>query len=336
MTDRARGHVCLPTIAMTTERRLYPIVSIERVWRQPSSIGLARALQRRVGLASGVHAARLRKIERAYALTLLLLLIATPNVCNAQTLQQRCAGSDIDDRVAIDTSPPTCVRTEASDTAVSTNAAVAPHGNALQPIESIEVAADGHSIHLTHGDVHRSCSLEEPATHARLSSDGSAIIISSSAYVSLESLYACGKRPLRAVNAPADMGTLADVSIPGNVYVGMVLTSVRPLSYSALVARLGSTRSLVSLPGAYVDNTAVSRLQQHSFHYDENVGPFPMISKDGRYVAIDGRVDCSAASRLGVWDIHRNRKVILKGSSQAQRLACQALFSAARLEDSLR
>ena len=192
--------------------------------------------------------------------------------------------------------------------------------------EAISISHDGKSILLVDATTHPSCTIATGATPARFSSDGSAILVSAGAYVPKGTLVHCGNQVLHPIDAPAEIGALADVSIPGNVYVGMVLVDVQPASYLAVVAHLGSTTNLVSLPGAYIDTLSISALRENAFFYDEEVGPFPLISRDGRYVAVDGNPDCSVHAKLGVWEIHENKKVVLNGERSAVEAECRGLF----------
>lgn len=192
--------------------------------------------------------------------------------------------------------------------------------------EEATISPGGKRFLVVEGATHHSCAITSHATQARFSSDRSAILVSAGAYVPRSSLARCGNQALDPIDAPAEIGALADVSIPGNVYVGMVLVDVQPASYLAVVAHLGSTTNLVSLPGAYIDTLRISALRENAFFYDEEAGPFPLISRDGRYVAVDGNPDCSAQAKLGVWDIHENKKVVLNGERSAVEAECSGLF----------
>lgn len=187
------------------------------------------------------------------------------------------------------------------------------------------VGKDGKSILVNGHDGQHTCVIDTAVDQARLSSDGSALLISTSAYVSSLDLKECNPAEIvHATQVPDELGALADVSLPGQIYIGMVPVSMQPLSYLAVVARLGSTKNLISLPGAYVDAKPTAELQDAAFFYDEQTGPFPLVSKNGRYVAISGSPDCSADSIPGVWDMRSKRKVVTAASFAGD---CMKLFS---------
>ena len=175
----------------------------------------------------------------------------------------------------------------------------------------------------------KTCKLRNRAEDATLSSDGLALIVSSTEYVLTRELDACtGEHSIQAYKIPEKAGTLVDINLTRKIYVALDFVSTQPLLYAATVAKIGSTRNLVTLPGAYVQSWPLKKLQRHGFQE----GPeyrLPRISLDGRYVAVSGEVRCDEDAFPGVWEVERNRKVVLgrKKYSEAERDAeCKRLF----------
>lgn len=193
-----------------------------------------------------------------------------------------------------------------------TTIAIADGHNNRNGACTFSIGQDSKSILVNGPNGNHSCPIDAKVNQARLSSDGSALLISTNSYVSSSDLMKCSSTlSIHASHIPDEIGALADVSLLGGIYIGMIPVSFQPLSYLAVVAKIGSKKNLISLPGAYIDATPVEELQKTAFFYDEQAGPFPLISKDGRYVAIDGNPNCSVDSTPGVWEIRSNRKVVL-------------------------
>lgn len=173
------------------------------------------------------------------------------------------------------------------------------------------------------------CKLRNPAEDATLSSDGLALIVSPTEYVLTSELDACtGEHSIRANKISEKAGTLVDINLTKKIYVALDFVSTQPLLYAATVAKIGSTKNLVTLPGAYVESWPLKKLQQHGFQE----GPeykLPRISLDGRYVAVSGEVRCDENAFPGVWDLERNRKVVLgrgKYTKPERDAECKRLF----------
>jgi hypothetical protein len=89
---------------------------------------------------------------------------------------------------------------------------------------------------------------EEPIG-ATLSSDGEAVIVSGTAYVSVAELSHCkADVPVHVQRAAPHVGFLSNVNIRAGIYASMVPVGVSPMSFLAVVAKIGSDRNLVKNP----------------------------------------------------------------------------------------
>lgn len=175
------------------------------------------------------------------------------------------------------------------------------------------------------------CKLGFKADSAEPSSDGAALIVSDTEYVLMEDLSRCWQsRPSKKTN-PAAAGTLIDLNIKKGIYLSIDLISTTPLSFLATIARIGTSRNLVDIPGAYVPSMPLEQLQKYGFAYDGSRAK-GRLSSDGRFASPNGEIDCGPDSYPGVWDIGANRKVVAPPDVQehgAEGIAdwCRGLFS---------
>lgn len=174
------------------------------------------------------------------------------------------------------------------------------------------------------------CKLGFKADIAEPSSDGAALIVSDTEYILMEDLSRCGQaRPSRR-SIPA-AGTLVDLNIKRGIYLSIDLISTTPLSFVATIARIGTSRNLVDIPGSYVPSMPLEQLQKYGFTYDGSRAK-GRLSVDGRFASPNGEIDCGPDSYPGVWDIGANRKVVAPPDVQehgAEGIAdwCRGLFS---------
>jgi hypothetical protein len=185
--------------------------------------------------------------------------------------------------------------------------------------ESYEVI--GSSIKL---DGERTCTLDRVPNFAVESYDKSAVIVSEAAYVITSDLAHCqAARVVHVFSIPSNLGVLTDINISKGIYVALDFVSVQPFAYLATVARIGSRRNLVSMKGAYLAGQKLSDLKKYAFGGNADAGT-SIISPNGRFVAPDGRIACTKDAYPGVWDIHRNQRVVTTSD------ACSALFRSTR------
>lgn len=166
----------------------------------------------------------------------------------------------------------------------------------------------------------RNCLLDKPPLYAIESFDKSAVMVSETGYIPKQDLTNCqAGRVVHVLSIPSNVGVLSDINLSKNTYVALDFVSVRPFTYLATVARIGTSRNLVSLRGAYIPGRRLSDLREHAFGGSGEAGT-AIISPNGRYVAPSGEMDCSQDAYPGVWDVPGNRRVVATDD------ACAALF----------
>ncbi|GLS05363.1 hypothetical protein GCM10007860_25150 [Chitiniphilus shinanonensis] len=157
---------------------------------------------------------------------------------------------------------------------------------------------------------------------AWVSFDGEAVILSEREYVPVRGLVQCKEQvPVVVKEIPEGVGFLVDINIRKGIYLTLDFISTNPLSYLATVARIGHSKNIVSLPGAYVESADLQELQRYGFGFDPE-SDRPRISLSGRYVSPSGKIDCSSDAYPGVWDIKKKIKVTISGSNST----CEQLF----------
>jgi hypothetical protein len=181
------------------------------------------------------------------------------------------------------------------------------------------------SIHVFDGEIDKKCYISQKIDRAKLSTDHSALIVSYNSYISTEKLKNCqSSKKIKTEKIPGKTGFLVDINLDRKIYISLDFVSTQPMLYLATVARLGSSKNLVTLPGTYVSSDSLKRQQQKAFAYSEDTENSPRISKNGRYVSVDGQMDCAENSYPGVWDIQENKKVIIFDNSTYEK--CNYLF----------
>jgi hypothetical protein len=169
-------------------------------------------------------------------------------------------------------------------------------------------------------DSSRMCLLDKPPLYAVESFDKSAVMVSETGYVAKQELTHChAGRAVHVLSIPSNVGVLSDINLSKGIYVALDFVSAQPFTYLATVARIGSSRNLVSIEGAYVAGRKLSELRKSAFGGSGEAGT-AIVSLNGRYVAPTGQMDCSQGAYPGVWDIQGNRRVIATDD------ACAALF----------
>ncbi|UXU91937.1 hypothetical protein [Burkholderia sp. S-53] len=163
------------------------------------------------------------------------------------------------------------------------------------------------------------CSLDREPRYAVESFDKSAVMLSETSYVDKHQLDHCrAGEGVHVLSIPSGVGVLSDINVSKGIYVALDFVNAQPFTYLATVARVGTSRNLVSVKGAYVVGRKISELKKTAFGGGD--AGAAIISPDGRYVAPTGRMDCSQESYPGVWDIENNRRVVTTDD------ACVALF----------
>lgn len=158
----------------------------------------------------------------------------------------------------------------------------------------------------------KNCSLDREPRYAVESFDKSAVMLSETSYVDRHQLDHCRSgEGIHVLSIPSGVGVLSDINVSKRIYVALDFVSTQPFTYLATVARVGTSRNLVSVKGAYVVGRKISELKKTAFGSSGDAGA-AIISPDGRYVAPTGQMDCSQESYPGVWDIKNNRRVVTK------------------------
>ena len=175
---------------------------------------------------------------------------------------------------------------------------------AAQSDMAFSVGSDGRSlvvIELNNAAGTRRCPVDGSVSQARISFDSAAVIVSENAYVLMSDFARCHVAAARLLRTPPRAGMLADVNVRHGLYISLSPVSTGPMSFVATVAKLGSQRNLVSLPGSYVPGESVQLQLRRAFSYDDANGPYAKISLNGRYVSVSGVVDCAPDAYPGVW-----------------------------------
>jgi len=143
------------------------------------------------------------------------------------------------------------------------------------------------------------------------------VILTDVDFVTTRDVEVCSHGSVDPSHIPHKVGFLVDVNPEYKVYLALDVAGVSPMTFIATVARLGETRSMLSVPGVFSDRKADEKIKEESFSYVEtNSG---RISPNGRYVSADGSMSCGPDAYPGVWDLLLKKNVI----SEAR---CDTLF----------
>ncbi|WP_126283219.1 hypothetical protein [Burkholderia stagnalis] len=169
-------------------------------------------------------------------------------------------------------------------------------------------------------DDSRTCLRDKKPRYAVESFDKSAVMFSETNYVGKYQIDHCQiGQVVHVLSIPSGGGVLSDINLSKGIYVSLDFVGAQPFVYLATVARIGTSRNLVSVKGAYVAGRKISELKKTAFGGSGDAGT-AIISLDGRYVAPTGQMDCSQESYPGVWGVQNNRRVVTSDDT------CTALF----------
>ncbi|CAG4928442.1 hypothetical protein [Paraburkholderia saeva] len=170
------------------------------------------------------------------------------------------------------------------------------------------------SVQTEAGNFH--CLIDEKPIDVTLSSDGEAVIVSGTGYVPVGELSRCkADVPVHVRRAAPQVGFLSDVNIKAGIYASMVPVGVSPLSFLAVVAKIGSDRNLVQKPGFYRTTVSESKLEEEAAS-DMN----PVLSLDGKYISVD-RHQCGSDPEVNVIEIKSGKTIKIDNK------ACGKLFN---------
>ena len=163
------------------------------------------------------------------------------------------------------------------------------------------------------------CALAKKLEHVapRFNWNKNIVILTDVDFVTVRNVEACAGGSVEPSHIPKNAGFLVDVNPKHDVYLALDLVGVSPMAFTATVARLGDTQSLLSAPGIFSDKKGDEKVKEEAFGYvDATPG---RISPDGRYVSADGSMDCRSDAYPGVWDLRLKKKV-------TKETGCDALF----------
>ncbi|MDS0794256.1 hypothetical protein NUV26_19010 [Burkholderia pseudomultivorans] len=164
------------------------------------------------------------------------------------------------------------------------------------------------------GEFH--CRVDEEPIEPTLSSDGEAVIVSGAGYVPVDELSRCkAGTTVHVRRAAPHVGFLSDINIKANIYASMVPVSVSPLSFVAVVGKVGSDRNLVQKPGFYRNTVGISKLQEEA-----SSDMKPTISLDGKFISVD-RGQCGSDAEIGIIEIRTGKTRIVDNKT------CNRLFN---------
>lgn len=195
-----------------------------------------------------------------------------------------------------------------------------------EPPESYKV--NGDSIIVTKDNQKHICRLDVRPEDVVESYDRSALIVSINfynGYIPTKDLDNCLQdKPLHVLTIPEKAGVLSDINLNHDIYVALAFVNMGP-RYVATVARIGTSKNLVSLKGSSVaySQKKFEEGYDESFRIDGVEAGAAIISPDGKFVSPDGVIDCSENAFPGVWDIAHNKRVITDKAS------CDHLFDKA-------
>lgn len=170
------------------------------------------------------------------------------------------------------------------------------------------------SMRTAAGNFH--CLLDKDPVEATLSSDGEAVIVSGTDYILVNELSQCKDGvPVHTRSAAPHVSFLSDINIKAGIYASMIPVAVSPLSFVAVVGRIGSDRNLIELSGFYRTTASMSKLREEASS-DMN----PVISLDGKYVSL-GRCRCEMDSKNSIIEIKSGKLIEVGGA------ACDRLFN---------
>jgi len=170
------------------------------------------------------------------------------------------------------------------------------------------------SVQTKAGDFH--CLVDEEPVDVTLSSDGEAVIVSGTGYVPVGELSRCkAGTPVHVRRAAPHVGFLSDINIKAGIYASMVPVAVSPLSFVAVVGKVGSDRNLVEKPGFYRTTVSKSKLEEEA-----SSDMTPVISLDGKYISAD-RHQCGSDPEVDVIEIKTGKTIVIDNKT------CSRLFN---------
>jgi hypothetical protein len=162
----------------------------------------------------------------------------------------------------------------------------------------------------------RRCVVDKNPVDIKLSSDRQSAILSGTSFVKIEDLMQCDPaKVVHAKLAAPHVGFLSDVNLRVGLYTSLVPVAGNPMSFLAVVAKIGSDKNLVNLSGFYRAGMPASKML-----HEASSSISPVISLDGRYVSLN-LYSCGFEGYVDIFDITLKRK------ARIDRASCDKLFN---------
>ncbi|WP_160298897.1 hypothetical protein [Chromobacterium vaccinii] len=162
----------------------------------------------------------------------------------------------------------------------------------------------------------------DPRLPLRLSNDEEYIILSEHDYISKNALKDC----INQVKASSINSLLFDINKNKGLILSADIFSTSPDGYLADLYDTKLKKSIFQAKGFFNKRVSVEKQLANVFTLTSN----GIISKDGRYISVNGDPDCTGDSYPGVYDIkigkQINSSVMGELDSDALDLACKKLF----------
>ncbi|CAE6770486.1 hypothetical protein [Paraburkholderia domus] len=192
---------------------------------------------------------------------------------------------------------------------------IAPVESIADEKVSVEGISDSEILIKKSGYEHR-CTIDQNPINLKLSSDGQSAIVSGTSFIPVSDLMQCDPTKIvYAKLAAPHVGFLSDVNLRAGLYASLVPVAVNPMSFLAVVAKIGSDKNIVNLPGFYRVGVRVPKILSEA---SSNISP--VISLDGHYISLD-LYSCDFDGYMDAFDIELNKK------TRIDRELCEKLFN---------
>lgn len=182
--------------------------------------------------------------------------------------------------------------------------------------ENIDVEGiSSYEILIKKSGIVRRCMTDQISGDIKLSSDEKSVIVSGTSFIPVRDLLQCDPEKIIHVRRAAPhVGFLSDVNLRMGLYASLVPVTVNPMSFLAVVAKIGSDKNIINLPGFFRIGMRKSRILREA-----SSSMSPVISLDGHYISLD-LYGCGSEGGVDVFDIKLNKMVHIDHAS------CEKLF----------
>lgn len=162
----------------------------------------------------------------------------------------------------------------------------------------------------------------DPRLPPRLSNDSEYVILSEHDYVAKSSLISCTSK-MKAISID---GLLFDINKSKNLILSADIYSTSPDGYLAELYNIKTKRSAIQAKGLFNQKLSVKKQIKDTFSFIKN----GIISKDGQYVSVNGKPDCTGDSYPGIYNIKTGKQINSSAmgglDGNALDLACKEVF----------